>query len=124
MALPFLGILRELARAKIENWCGPVFPDNGFSMLTAQKKKLQHLLPESAPNFHLQWTSPHFLCHFAALSLKEKIVIITTREMLTCVLCVSSNKGICFASDIGNNKPYPKVTTDSTFLISVSQFHV
>lgn len=50
-------------------------------MLTAQNKDFQHLLPETAPNFHLQWTSPHLLYHFVVLSLKEKKVIITTKEM-------------------------------------------
>lgn len=83
MALPFLGILPEPARAKIENWYGPAFPDRWFSMLTALNKEFRHLLPESAPNFHLQWTSPHLLCHFVALSLKGKKVIITTKEMFS-----------------------------------------
>lgn len=71
VALPSLGILPELARAEIGSWCGPVFPDSQFLMLTAHDKEPQHLLPEAAPNFHLQWTS-HLLHHFAALSLQEK----------------------------------------------------
>lgn len=71
-APPFLEILPELARAKNENWCGPVFPEGQFSMSTACDKALQRFLPESAPNLHLQWTSPHLLCHSAMLSLKEK----------------------------------------------------
>lgn len=71
VAQPFLGIWQERARAKIENWCGPVFPDSWFSMLTAQSKELQRLLPEPVPNYHLQWTLPHFLGHSAVLSLKE-----------------------------------------------------
>lgn len=75
-----LGILPELARAKIESWYGPIFPDSQFSMLTAPDRELQHLLSGPAPNLHPLWTSPHLVYHFAVLSLQEKNVITITRE--------------------------------------------
>lgn len=90
-------------------------------MSTACDKELQRFLPESAPNLHLQWTSPHLLCHSAMLSLKEKGHLSLREMLLAYPMCLPVGE---FPSLLiqANNKPHTKVIKDNLFLISVPNF--